>query len=41
MELLLRDKVPSQCGEAPEDCECDTMFTQPCCIICCRNPTLG
>ncbi len=33
MDLLLGDKVPSQCKEALEDCECDIMSTQPCCII--------
>jgi hypothetical protein len=33
MDLLLGDKVPSQCEEAPKDYECDTMSTQPCCII--------
>jgi hypothetical protein len=33
MNFLLGDKVPSQCEETPKDCECDTMSTQPCCII--------
>jgi len=33
MDLLLGDKVPSQCEEALENCECDVMSTQSCCII--------
>jgi len=33
MDSLLGDKVPSQCEEALEDCECDVMSTQQCCII--------
>jgi hypothetical protein len=33
MDLLLGDKVPSQCEETLKDCECDAMSTQQCCII--------
>jgi hypothetical protein len=33
MDLLLGDKVPGQCEEALEDCECDVMSTQQCYII--------
>jgi len=33
MDSLLGDKVLGQCEEAPEDCECDVMSTQQCCII--------
>jgi hypothetical protein len=33
MDLLLGDKVLGQCEEGPEDCECEIMFAQLCCII--------
>ncbi len=33
MDLLLGNNLPGQCEEAPEDCQCDIMSTQQCCII--------
>jgi hypothetical protein len=33
LDLFLGDKVPGQCEEALEDCECDVMSVQQCCII--------